>query len=466
MNLLIMEKHRFPCLLFALLVMSYCFPQTSSSINYEEIAVKIVKGCKTKVDKAEAIYKYLCDNIAYDTDYKIYTADECFRARKGVCQAYSELFKELCTPLGINCIIVTGIAKHYDHVPGQAVDSKGHAWLLVESDNPGYYFFVDPTWGAGSVSNGVFTKKDNDMSWFRTTPQWMIFTHLPENEEYQLLENPVSEKEFAGLPGLYPKTQYLGFDGSELLKGFRNGTLKVLPRIYDTEKPPLEIVEIPLTDKLHVGETYKFAFKGNPSYKYAVVQNNDFNNDFTVNGNNYSIEYIPYEEGSLDISFNIPGEKSYHTILSYDIPAPTTAQLDKLVRKAPFYSREIRNLPGYSDNIRTIGFNGQEMLSAVKAGKLKHLPVIYINKEYPFKVVDVPMDKTLRVGQEYVFILSVPENEGMMINNNSSKYQLEWEKDGTRVKTVFIPEHPGRLLVGMKEPGAANYSVLLEYEVK
>ena len=46
------------------------------TVDYKSIAAEITKGCSKKNDQARAIYRYLIQNIAYDTDYKIRDADE------------------------------------------------------------------------------------------------------------------------------------------------------------------------------------------------------------------------------------------------------------------------------------------------------------------------------------------------------------------------------------------------------
>jgi transglutaminase-like putative cysteine protease len=54
--------------------------------DFRDLAKTITKGCKTDYQKIKAIYQWICNNIDYDTTYRIYTADSCIKARKGVCQ--------------------------------------------------------------------------------------------------------------------------------------------------------------------------------------------------------------------------------------------------------------------------------------------------------------------------------------------------------------------------------------------
>ena len=152
--------------------------------DYTQVARQITEGCSSKYEQAYAIYRWLCDNISYDTSYSIYTADECWDNRRGVCQAYSELFYRLAEPLGLETHIVRGDAKG----PGGI---EGHAWVFVIVEGTGTGILVDPTWGAGSVNGSTFTHREDDDSWFHVDPYWMIFTHFPDEASYQFLPQPV-----------------------------------------------------------------------------------------------------------------------------------------------------------------------------------------------------------------------------------------------------------------------------------
>ena len=99
-------------------VLYYKKPKSANSLSllkthydYTNVARSITKGCKTDYDKVRAIYKWMCDNIEYDTSYKIHDADNCFDNRKGVCQAYCNLFYYMAKSIGIKVEIISGILK-------------------------------------------------------------------------------------------------------------------------------------------------------------------------------------------------------------------------------------------------------------------------------------------------------------------------------------------------------------------
>ena len=77
-----------------------------SKYDYSDVTSTITKGCSSDYERICAIYKWICDNISYDTDYKIYDADKCWDERKGVCQAYCNLFYHMAKSVDIRVEIV------------------------------------------------------------------------------------------------------------------------------------------------------------------------------------------------------------------------------------------------------------------------------------------------------------------------------------------------------------------------
>ena len=156
----------------------------------------IIGDANTVEEKARAIYDWICDNISYDTTKQIHDAETCYRSKRGVCQAYCELFCYMADAAGITAEIITGITKDAD---GKISDEK-HSWIYVythEYDG----MFIDPTWGAGSVIDGVkFIKNEDNSMWFDVSPYWMIFSHFPDLLYWAKLDITVSEEQFKNLP--------------------------------------------------------------------------------------------------------------------------------------------------------------------------------------------------------------------------------------------------------------------------
>ena len=156
---------------------------------------KIIEAANTVEAKAKAIYEWLCDNIAYDTTKQIHDAETCYNMKRGVCQAYCELFCYMAEAAGLTADIITGITKDAD---GRISDEK-HAWLYVYT-HAYEGMLIDPTWGAGAVDGKRFVRSDDKSIWFNVSPYWMIFSHFPDKPYWSKLDIQISEEQFKGLP--------------------------------------------------------------------------------------------------------------------------------------------------------------------------------------------------------------------------------------------------------------------------
>jgi transglutaminase/protease-like cytokinesis protein 3 len=107
------------------------------------------------------IYKWITANIAYDTSYSMSDGDidpsATYNRRKGVCEDYSGLFAYLAEKNGIDV---------------EYVVSGTHAWIEVMVNNRRLY--IDPTWGAGYVSNSTFRRQYK--------PAWFSYSRLADVE--------------------------------------------------------------------------------------------------------------------------------------------------------------------------------------------------------------------------------------------------------------------------------------------
>lgn len=156
---------------------------------------RITRGCVNREERIKAVYRWITTNIAYDTDFLIYTADECYRERKGVCSAYSQLLVKMLGCINIPAIVVRGEVKNEGEI-----DLGRHAWVMIDKGD-GNYMLADPTWDAGGIDeeSGKFLAKPT-WEWFDCKPEVMIHSHFPDSKRHQLLEKHVSKEEFVKLP--------------------------------------------------------------------------------------------------------------------------------------------------------------------------------------------------------------------------------------------------------------------------
>ena len=161
----------------------------------EEISA-LANRCETDYEKARFVYEYIINNTEYDherlaeaqkTDHAsscdlIYTAYGCLVEGRAVCAGYAKAFKLLRGRCGISCY----------YVVGEAGGGK-HGWNCVELD--GNYYFVDATWGDGTVfdTDGNPFQNCVDFEYFCMTDEDLSVTH--ETDE-SLLDCPECTAEY------------------------------------------------------------------------------------------------------------------------------------------------------------------------------------------------------------------------------------------------------------------------------
>lgn len=228
------------------------------------LARYLVKPAANDKEKARAIYRWITDRIAYDTDafFAHQSPDETpevvLKARKAMCGGYASLFKALCKEAGIKAVIVQGKAKGYSYVEGDPSTSSLHGWNAVQLGDE--WFLVDATWGAGGLQDKKFVKSFHDF-YFLTPPEALVLTHFPRKANCQLLEEPISEQEFNRQPKVSVRFFEAGVTPSALRKTMSAEDFAGLVTVYDTPGRAFALKEVPLTASLEAGTRYQFVIE-------------------------------------------------------------------------------------------------------------------------------------------------------------------------------------------------------------
>lgn len=180
-------------------------PETATR-TVKQLAAYLTSTARNDHEKARAIYVWLTNNVTYsDTtvtngwlgtpeNYAQQQAENVLRNRTAVCEGFANLYKALCQEAGLRAEFVTGIVKD-----NGVVADVSHAWNAVQLD--GQWYLSDPTWGSGYADywTNEFVPKYQE-EFFLIPAEEMILSHLPDDPIWQLLPNPLTEREFRDLP--------------------------------------------------------------------------------------------------------------------------------------------------------------------------------------------------------------------------------------------------------------------------
>ncbi|XP_069831780.1 kyphoscoliosis peptidase-like [Dendropsophus ebraccatus] len=222
-----------------------------STGSLSHLTKQLIHDVHTDLGKVRAIWIWICHHIEYDlmalqnSALRSTDPEEILRSGKGVCAGYSNLFEEMCSRAGVQCVTVNGYGKGANYKVGQKIpQDSNHAWNMVYLE--GRWHLLDSTWGAGHTGTNLnkFTFKYNEY-YFLTHPALFIGDHYPDETKHQLLEPKMSREQFE---------QFV------FLKGdfYNYGLLSVQPEtgIIKTEKGKVSIT-------IKSGQNTEFSFNVN-----------------------------------------------------------------------------------------------------------------------------------------------------------------------------------------------------------
>jgi len=431
---------------------------SDTKYDWSGLANSITSASKSDYEKAHDIYSWLTNNIAYDTSYSIHSADETYEQKRGVCQGYCELFCRLGEAVGLRSEIISGKSKDHDN----KISDMGHAWIFAYTDgNSG--ILIDPTWGAGSVNNGTFTRNPGE-SWFNVRPEWLIYSHFPDEEPFQLISSPVSYDTFARLPYRDPALKAYGYDGASMLADDLAGKSPALPKFYTGMiNKKASKIKVPLERDLRIGTPYEFYVLPTGNDNFILRNGDDYENKWQISGKQSAIRFTPAYPGKLIIGVEKP-DGSYSYMIEYNVAQPTAQDIANLEQSDPLRSPALTSLENYSrEEIESWGMDPRRILQTVKSENIRRLPQYYTKTGC--RPVDIPLNGHLRAGTSYTFRFTPGTGSDFAAINNK-EWSKEWTQnpDGTISLTV-TPSAPGSLKISAKLDGT-TYWTFLEYTVQ
>jgi hypothetical protein len=213
----------------------------SSEESVQSLAAYLIEPAANDREKARAIFRWICENIDYDLEAYFTgrigstNSTDVLKSRSSVCSGYSDLFSSLAGEAGLETVKIRGYGKGYSYRPGDNFTGPyNHAWNAVKIN--GTWYLVDATWGAGYLGNAGYVRLFDD-HYFLTQPSQFIFDHLPDEERWQLLDEPLSKAEFERL--VYVESDFFNL---ELRLGERNGTLATEGEVNVSVYAPEDVV--------------------------------------------------------------------------------------------------------------------------------------------------------------------------------------------------------------------------------
>ncbi|MFN3412048.1 MAG: transglutaminase domain-containing protein [Exilispira sp.] len=169
----------------------------------------LIRPARNDFEKIRAIWIWITNNISYDIEgyfsnnITTYDAESTFKNRKGVCMGYTSLFKQMADIAKVNCVIIMGYVKGFNYYPGKDYKIEtNHSWVAFNIDDA--WYLADPTWGSGYLDINYNFVKSYEEFYFCPDPEKLIYSHYPEERQWQLLENPVDILTFINLVQLWP----------------------------------------------------------------------------------------------------------------------------------------------------------------------------------------------------------------------------------------------------------------------
>ena len=438
----------------------------TSYIDYTDLATQITAGCTDDYQRLKAIYEWVCKNIDYDFSNSIHRADSCLAMRKGVCQAYCELFYRIAQPLNIRVEPIDGYAKGLDGRIGK----DGHTWLFAYTKEK-RGILLDPTWGAGGLVDGRYQKNPNCWTWFNVEPEWMLLTHYPNLDVYQLIDQPITMRQFRDLPMANQLWHEYGLDAKKLFRLAKDDTLS-LPVFYNGGENQFKIIDIPMCDSLTIGQDYTFRIRMLNDRELLVRNGKDYNptTDWQSEAHGvYSISFMPRDTVRLTIGLKDTVRTGYwNTMLEYHIKPPTADDWARVEQKYPLRVPDARAVGDIdAPTWQQAGYDGHRLLQTIREQKLQQLPTIYSDQGQKFKIVEVPMNRQLKSNTEYVFRIK-PESGVEWAVVNGTEWFRNWRVEDGVYSLKVTPRKTGMMMlcVRMKEDSTKFVSCLMYDVVK
>jgi hypothetical protein len=293
------------------------------SHSIKDLANYLAIPAKNDLDRSRLAFTWIATHVQYDAEaYNTgnygdeFSADTVLMRRKGVCEGYSTLFMEIALMMNLEVVKIGGYAKGYGLGTNKKFTEANHAWNAVRIDDK--WQLIDVTWGSGygyTKNNKLETVMEFDPYWFCVKPLECIFSHLPEEREWQLIQSTISLSQFENLPYLDKSFFELGFDADEVFNKAIAGNVDEFADTYSVGFP-IKQVGLPFIKTIERGSKYSFVFQSDYVDHMAIIDGEQWTY-FKKEDGKFSALHVPVSD-KLKIAVKINWfDIEYKTIIIY-----------------------------------------------------------------------------------------------------------------------------------------------------
>ena len=204
------------------------------------------KNSLNDAESAFLVYKWIAQNIKINC-YYMYKKEqsdlEIYKSGEGYPSSISSLFNSMCAYMNIESDSISGYYKTHNLSEYYLQYTEfTHTYNYIIISNKTY--LVDPTLGIGYCDDCYYHKFYSDF-YFGTKPDFLINSHFPKYDNFQLLDDLITKAQWSSLVFIRPLFYLIGMKSITPESGRINlNQVKKIVINYDALNNDLHIIEV------------------------------------------------------------------------------------------------------------------------------------------------------------------------------------------------------------------------------
>lgn len=286
-----------------------------------ELARYLIQPAANDTEKVRALCRWIADRINYDRDLmertsrayaagrfppeavKLVEAENVLKQRKTVCEGYANLFVSLCKQAGVEAVRIGGVSR---------LTGLSHTWNAVKLN--GQWRLLDVT---GMAAGDPKPGKRIQEFYYLTPPDQLIFFNFPADPKWQLLQEPISKREFQQTPAVNALLFQFGVSAKDIRAKLKEKGFRGFVNAGDLSGRSIVIRQSPLDLHLQAGGRYAFRIESGDYEEIAILNEGQYQ-VLERKGKVFTGEVV-VKRGSLKVGGKTrEGDKDvYHGMLEY-----------------------------------------------------------------------------------------------------------------------------------------------------